>query len=409
MTMSKRTRAMQAGTLIGSGLMVMALALSACGTNPSAGAVPGAPTATAEAVVATPESPTPTPQEAATPTPSPQPSPTVAPTPEPTPTTEPTPTPTPTPEPLPPSAYLEPMTHAYQTWNNCAAVSTSMVLSYYGITMTQQQLGPIFRPNSDDKHVEPPQLVAFFPQYGLQTRIVEGGSIEVVKRLVAAGFPVITPQWLDHKPDAIGHYRVVRGYDDNRGGLIVNDSMLGPDVLIPYDEFEELWRAFNYRYLPVYRPEDEPRVLAILGEDADPQRNYQRALALFQRLAEERPEDAYVWFSIGTSYFLLGDYQAAVQAYERAEAIGLPPKMLWYQFWPVAAYNNIGNHQRALELATAQIATAGTFGEMRYERGRAFEAMGNLDAAIAEYRRALRDDANLSVAREALARLGAAP
>ena len=301
------------------------------------------------------------------------------------------------------------MTHAYQTWNNCAAVSASMVLSYFGIARTQEQLGPLFRPNPGDKHVEPPQLVAFFPAYGLQTRVIEGGSIEVVKQLIAAGIPVITPQWLDHNPDAIGHYRVVRGYDDSRGGFIVNDSMLGPAVLIPYDEFEELWRAFNYRYLPVYRPEDEPTVLAILGEDADPTRNAQRALALFQRLAEERPGDPYIWFSIGTSYFLLGNDQAAIEAYERAAAIGLPPKMLWYQFWPVTAYNNLGRHQRALELATIQIATAGVFGEMRYERGRAFEATGNLEAAIAEYRRALEDDANLTVAAEALERLGAAP
>ncbi len=408
MSMSTQTRARPSRAPGGLVFLLLILASSACSGSSSASIDP-APTTPAAASAVVQETPTPSPGLRPVATPTAWPTPTLTPAATPEPTEEPTPTPTPTPEPLPPSAYLEPMTHAYQTWNNCSAVSASMVLSYFGITRTQEQLGPVFRPNPGDKHVEPPQFVAFFPEYGLRTRVVEGGSIDVVKRLVAAGFPVITPQWLDHKPDAIGHYRVVRGYDDGRGGFIVNDSMFGPDVLLPYGEFEELWRAFNYRYLPVYRPEDEPRVLAILGEDADPQRNYQRALALFQRLAEERPDDAYVWFSIGTSYFLLGDYQAAVQAYERAEAIGLPPKMLWYQFWPVAAYNNIGHHQRALELATAQIATAGTFGEMRYERGRAFEAMGNLDAAIAEYRRALQDDANLEVARQALERLGATP
>lgn len=408
MTMSTQTRATLCrapGRLV---LLLLMLASSACSGSSGAGINP-APSTPAAAPAVAQETLTPTPRLRPVATPTAWPTPTLTPAATPEPTEEPTPTSTRTPEPLPPSAYLEPMTHAYQTWNNCSAVSASMVLSYFGITRTQEQLGPVFRPNPGDKHVEPPQFVAFFPEYGLRTRVIEGGSSEVVKRLIAAGFPVITPQWLDHKPDAIGHYRVVRGYDDSRGGFIVNDSMFGPDVLLPYGEFEELWRAFNYRYLPVYRPEDEPRVLAILGEDADPQRNYQRALALFQRLAEERPDDAYVWFSIGTNYFLLGDYQAAVQAYERAEAIGLPPKMLWYQFWPVAAYNNIGRPQRALELATAQIATAGTFGEMRYERGRAFEAMGNLDAAIAEYRRALLDDANLEVVRQALERLGATP
>ena len=339
---------------------------------------------------------------AATPTLAPTPTQSVIATPEPTVAR----TPTPTLPALPMSAHLDPMTHAYQTWNNCSAVSASMVLSYYGIERSQAQLATVFRPNLNDKHVEPRQLVRFFPEYGLRADLFEGGSVQTIKRLVAAGFPVITPQWLDFKPDAIGHYRVVRGYDDTRGGFLVNDSMTGPNVFISYDDFERLWRAFNYRYLPVYRPEDRPRIEEIVGADIDPQANLQRTLALFSELAAQHPDDAYDRFSIGTSFFELGNYPEAVAAYEKAASIGLPPKMLWYQFWPVTAYNEIGQHQKALELATAQIADTGTFGEMRVERGRAFEAMGNASAALAEYRQALIDDANLQSARDAITRLG---
>jgi tetratricopeptide (TPR) repeat protein len=182
--------------------------------------------------------------------------------------------------------------------------------------------------------------------------------------------------------------------------------MTGPNVFVSYDDFERLWRAFNYRYLPVYRPDDRGRIEQIVGQDIDRQANLERTLALFADRAAQHPDDAYYRFSIGSSFFELGNYREAVAAYEKAAVLGLPPKMLWYQFWPVAAYNNVGNNQRALELATVQIADAGTFGEMRYERGRAYEALGNHEAALAEYQRALIDDANLQNARDSITRLG---
>jgi tetratricopeptide (TPR) repeat protein len=278
-------------------------------------------------------------------------------------------------------------------------------LSYFEITKTQQELGPVFRPNAGDKHVEAPQIVRFFPDYGLNARLFEGGSIEVVKQLISARIPVITAQWLDFG-EPIGHYRVVRGYDDARGGFLVNDSMIGADVFYPYQEFEQLWRAFNYRYIPVYRSADEFKVMSLIGEDTDRQKNLERTTRLFRDLAEKNPNDNYFQFSTGTNLFELGRYGEAVAAYEKAAAIGLPPKMLWYQFWPVAAYNEVGKHQEALDLAGRQLASAPVFGEMRYERGRAYEAMGNASAAIGEHRKALEDDATLSQAREALARLG---
>lgn len=407
-------------------LLLLAIILSGCDVMPASddsdsrtpaatAQSPAAATATIAPPATTPAA-TSAPAEAATPaavatnaptlTPAPSPEVTAATTPTAQPSPSPATTPVPTAPPLPVSAHLEPMTHAFQTWNNCSAVSASMVLSYYGIVRSQAQLATVFRPNLDDKHVEPRQLVRFFPEYGLRADLYEGGSIEMVKRLVAAGFPVVTPQWLDFKPDAIGHYRVVRGYDDTRGGFLVNDSMIGADVFLSYDDFERLWRAFNYRYLPVYRPDDRPRIEQIIGVDIDQKANLERTLALFTELAAQHPDDAYYRFSIGTSFFELGNYAEAVAAYEKVTALGLPSKMLWYQFWPVAAYNEVGKHDQALELASEQIADAGTFGEMRFERGRAYEALGKQDLALAEYRRALIDDANLQNAQDAIMRLG---
>lgn len=389
-------------------LLSVTLISSAC----SYGSAPSSPTITDPTptpVINDPQPVTPITVSPRTPTPTTPPTPTMRPTPQAIPTTEPTPAPFATPSPIPQRVFLEPMTHEYQTWNNCAPVSSPMVLSYFRIQRNQHQLAPLLRPHPGDKHVEPGQVVTLFEQFGLRAQVIEGGSIDLIKRLLAAGLPVITPQWLDHKPDAIGHYRVVRGYDDTIAIVLVNDSMVGAGVPMPYSEFEELWQAFNFHLIVVSRPEDEPVVLTLLGEDADPQRNLERAHHRIQMLVEQSPNDAYLWFSLGTSEYLLGNVEAAIAAYERAAAIGLPPKMLWYQFWPVSAYVDAGRYDEALQLAAEQIASAGTFAEMRYERGRVFEATGQLSAAIAEYRRALDEDSHLDRARAALVRLGIQP
>jgi tetratricopeptide (TPR) repeat protein len=250
-------------------------------------------------------------------------------------------------------------------------------------------------------------MVEYFPTQGLNAPIIHGGTPETIKAFVASGIPVIVQQWLYEEGDPIGHYRVVRGYDDNLGVFRVNDSMTGADVHYSYAAFERLWRAFSYRYLPIYRPDQEETVRAILEAELDPATNRARTAEQFAALVDAHSNDAYYWFSYGTNLYETGRLDEAIAAYERAEQIGLPSKMLWYQFWPVIAYNDAGNHDRALDLATAQLATAGIFGDMRYERGRAYEARGQIDIAIAEYRRALVEDANLDEAREALHRLGA--
>lgn len=335
-------------------------------------------------------------------------------TPEPTPVdddkqSDPEPTPMSEPEPidLPSSAFLENMTHVYQTWNNCSAASTCMLLSFYDIYVDQEALRPLVRPNDDAKHGKYERIIAYLHEQGLRATLMHGGDVETLQAFLANDIPVIVQQWLEMDSDPIGHYRVVRGYDDERGIFRVNDSMFGGDVPFTYAEFDEMWRAFSYRYIPVYPPEKQDVVDRILGEQIDHDTNRERTVERIERELEDRPDDAELWFSLGTNLHDLGRDAEAVEAYERAESLGLPPKMLWYVYWPPAAYNNVGNHERAISLAGEQIATANTFGDMRYERGRAFEALDEIPQAIAEYERALSDDPDLTEAAEALQRLGA--
>ncbi|MEX2425610.1 MAG: C39 family peptidase [Thermomicrobiaceae bacterium] len=333
------------------------------------------------------------------------------PQPEPTPTSEPEPTaePEPKPEPLdlPDAAFLGGMTHMYQTMNNCSAASVCMLLSHYDIVLDQEQLRSVMRPNDAAKHGKYVYIIDYLREQGFRADLKHGGDIETIKAFVANDIPVVVQQWLELDSDPIGHYSVVRGYDDNEQVFRLNDSMHGEDFRVSYDVFVQKWRAFSYRFIPVYPESAQGNVDRILGEEVDQTINRQRTLEQIQAELQGRPEDPELIYSLGTNLHDLGRYGEAIEAYERAAAIGLPPKMLWYVYWPAEAYNEIGQHDRAIQVADQQIASAQTFGDMRYERARAIEALGRIDEAIAEYRQALVDDPKLQRAEDALVRLGA--
>ncbi|MEK6717643.1 MAG: C39 family peptidase, partial [candidate division NC10 bacterium] len=99
-------------------------------------------------------------------------------------------------------------------------------------------------------------------------RAYVNGSTDTLQRLIANGIPVLVAGWLKADED-IGHYRLVKGYDRTAGVLIVNDSYLGPDLRFPLAYFDALWWPFNRVYVPIYRPQQEEVVRAIVGGDAD--------------------------------------------------------------------------------------------------------------------------------------------
>jgi hypothetical protein len=308
---------------------------------------------------------------------------------------------------LPEAAFLGGMTHMYQTFNNCSAASVCMLLSHFDVVMDQETLRPIMRPNDGTRHGKNEYMIGFFRDQGFEAHLMHGGDVETLKAFIASDIPVIVQQWLEIDADPIGHYSVVRGYDDHAGVFRLNDSMHGEDFQITYEEFTEKWRAFSYRYIPVYPADYQDTVDLILGDEVDLNVNRERTIEQIRAELEFRPGDPELLYALGTNLHDIGRYDEAINAYEQASAIGLPPKMLWYVYWPAEAYNALGRYQEAIQVAETQIASAQTFGDMRYERARALEALGESELAIAEYNAALRDDPKLTRAEEALIRLGA--
>jgi tetratricopeptide (TPR) repeat protein len=337
-----------------------------------------------------------------------------------------TPFPSLTPTPIPVQAKLSGIRHEYQQFNNCAPANLSMVMSYWGWQGDQFVTRAYLRPNYavDDKNVNPFEIVDFVQQqtdYEALWRV--GGDLNLLKQLVAAGFPVLIEKGLHPHDDAwLGHYQTISGYDEATSQFWVYDSYEGPPEAyrVPYETIAQFWRHFNYVYVVAFPPERAAEVHSILGMQSDPQANYQYAA---ERSLQEAGvltgrEGFFAWFNRGSSLILLQDYASAAQAYDTAfslyAALPLeerPWRLLWYQDGPYVAYYQTGRYQDVINLAHTALVNVdkAVLEETYYWRGMAKEALGDRAGAIEDLTRAFTLNPNSTPAGEALQRLNASP
>ena len=349
--------------------------------------------------------------------------PTLAPPPALTETPIPSPLPSPTLAPIPESIALNGIRHEYQKFNNCAPASLSMVLSYWGWQGDQFQTRAYLRPSYeiDDKNVNPFEIVNFVEkntQFKAVWRI--GGNLERLKRLLAAGFPVLIEKGLldPHDHAWLGHYQIISGYNDAKSNFLVYDSYEGPPqaYAVPYDVIGQFWRHFNFVYVVIYPPERAAEVQSILGSDNDPQQNFRSAaeLALQEANSLNGREQFFAWFNRGTNLVYLQDYANAAQAYDTAFVLYAtlpeserPWRLLWYQDGPYAAYYYSGRYQDVINLAHATLLNVDkpVLEETYYWRGMAKEALGDRTGVVEDLQRAYTLNPNSTPAGEELQRI----
>jgi len=342
--------------------------------------------------------PTPTPASTSTPVPS------LPPTQAPVATSSPTVTPllSPTSSPtLPPRVVLTGIRHEHQGWNNCGPTTLAMALSYLGRGETQYDLVPLLKPDPEDKHVGMWEMEAYVRSIGLGSVVRVNGSVARLKALLREGFPVIVSTWhVRDVSDQLGHYRLVVGYDDASEEFVLYDSLEGPDLPISYRELDELWRVYNRRYLVIYEVDQWERLAATLGPDLDDVGMFERALQVAQSEVTAPPGDCvayascgdwvtFSWFNVGSSLNSLGRHAEAAAAYDQARQLGLPFRMLWYQFGPYESYYGAGRYDEVIALADATLATTNNLEESYYWRGMARLALGDEDCARADFEAAL--------------------
>lgn len=285
-------------------------------------------------------------------------------------------------KPPPKSAVLPGAVWVPQTFNNCGPATVSMTLQYFGLNIGQDITKKDLRTNPDDTNVFTYEIRDYLAKnYDIQSKLFYNGDINLLKTLVANGFYVILENWL-HPNEDIGHFVIIRGYDDDRGVLIADDSFIGTNVTFFYDQFDKTqWKPFNYEYLPVYKKDMEPILKAIVGNNSDAKTMYQNAVVKNRQTLDQNSNDMYAWFNLGTSYYGLEDYKNAKIAFEKARAIGWPRRMLWYQIQPVQTYNKLGEFDKALILANEGLLYNGKFNELLLEKAIALKGLGRISEA----------------------------
>jgi uncharacterized protein YvpB len=321
---------------------------------------------------------------------------------------QPSPTPSPTSTPLPGQVEIQGVKYIDQhgLYNYCAPANLAMALSYWGWTGDRTDVGKVVKPFEKDKNVMPYELADYVTQ-NTAFKVVErlGGTLELVKTLLAGGFPVMVEKgaYLDdltNKISWMGHYAVITGYDDATQMLTTQDSFFSANYPVSYADFMQGWRAFNYVFLVVYAPEKEANLMSLLGPYADETAAAKIAL---EKSAQEvnttsGNDQFFAWYNRGTSLVFLNDFVNASGAFDQAFQLyaGLtvdrrPWRMIWYQTGPYFAYYYSGRYEDVKKLASQTIDAASEpyIEESWYWRALAREALGDQEGAISDLRQSL--------------------
>lgn len=128
----------------------------------------------------------------------------------------------------------------------CGPAALASVLTYHGIktspsdvasTMDVEGLGGTLAID----------LMLYAKSKGLVARYYRG-SIDELKASIRAGLPPII--FVDYGLAMVrmGHFMVVKGYDDGRGGVVVLSGRLEPEF-ITYKRLDRIWKRTGYATL----------------------------------------------------------------------------------------------------------------------------------------------------------------
>lgn len=316
----------------------------------------------------------------------------------------------PTPLPLPLAASLSGFRFEYQKINNCGPATLAMTLSYWGWEGNQDDVAALVKPVPRDKNVRWDEMVYYVKTRAgwLDALFRASGTVDGVIPFIANGYPVIIATGYTVQQGWVGHYLLLTGYDNEAQAFTAQDATGGPNRTISYADIDREWQQFNRYFILVFPAGEREKIMTLLGPDADETDNRQRALETALAETNADPQNAFAWFNLGSNLNYFDRYEEAAAAFDKARAIGLPWRMMFYQFGPYRAYFNIGRYQDVIDVSTAALDRRPDLEENFFWRGWARYMLGDTKGAVADFRSALEVNPNFNDARAALETLGIA-
>ncbi|MEK7329111.1 MAG: C39 family peptidase, partial [Chloroflexota bacterium] len=295
--------------------------------------------------------------------------------------------------------------------NTCGPATLAMYLRFYGWQGTQDDVAKIVHPNQRDKNVRWDEMVYYVKTHAgwLDALFRVGGTVDGLKRFLANGYPVVIETGYTVEQGWVGHYLLITGYDDLEEVFIVQDVTAGPDRKVAYETVDGQWQEFNRLYIVVFPPDDVEVINSLLGPDVDETVNRQNALAAAQADVAAEPDNPFAYFNLGSNLNYFDRYAEAAEAFDKARELGLPKRMLFYQFGPYRAYFNLGRYQDVIDLSTFTLDYRPDLEESYFWRAWAEYMLGDKNAAIADFRNALDVNPTFNDAQVALESIGATP
>ncbi|MDB5194624.1 MAG: hypothetical protein JWN50_638 [Parcubacteria group bacterium] len=123
----------------------------------------------------------------------------------------------------------------------CGPASLSSLLDFYGVRMSERQLGDLCR-TTKESGTDPHTLVQVLKDLGFNAVAKNNGTWAGLKKLVTRGTPVLVNWWSDFEKPADGHYSLVYGLTDTRISLM--DPELGGFRQMGKERFMKQWYDF---------------------------------------------------------------------------------------------------------------------------------------------------------------------